>query len=318
MKNSKDFRKFMAKARKITRPNNKSILNNICFKNGWAIATNLRESVNLVLHTHELDGYMVNHRELSKALKANSVIAVRNNRIVVDNAILVILETSNNDSFPAIPCYTGFGEAVSQSDIDAYNVCKHFVSRDETRFFLNGVYFGDDIVATDGRQLHLMSTDSDLKGSIVMVSKLLDKVTVTKAELTKYELFVIDADFTYSVSLIEGQFPNYKRVFPDDGMCDYKHTIVTNSIVKQLKAIEAIEGKNFNQGVIFHNNKVTSDKLEMECEFNTGIAFKINPQYVIDYFKYCGDSCTWFVKNERSVMQLMSDFGVHLIMPMVL
>ena len=316
MKNSKDFRKFMAKARKITRPNNKNILNNICFKNGWAIATNLRESVNLVLHTHELDGYMVNHRELSKALKANSVIAVRNNRIVVDNAILVILETSNNDSFPSIPCYTGFGEAVSQSDMDAYNVCKHFVSRDETRFFLNGVYFGDDIVATDGRQLHLMPTDSGLKGSIVMVSKLLDKVTVTKAELTKYNLFVIDTDFTYSVSLIEGQFPNYKRVFPD--IYNYKHFLVSNNIVPALKTLLVKNKQSDECSVIFSNNKVSASDLEIVIDFNTDIAFKINPQYVVDFFKYCDDKCAWFVKDGHSVMQLVSDSGVHLIMPMVL
>ena len=313
MKNSKDFRKFMAKARKITRPNNKSILNNICFKNGWAIATNLRESVNLVLHTHELDGYMVNHRELSKALKANSVIAVRNNRIVVDT---LLLKTDFIENYPVTPCYTNTGEAVSQSDIDAYNVCKHFASRDATRYYLNGVYFGADIVSTDGRQLHLMPTDSDFKGSIVMVSKLLDKVTVTKAELTKYELFVIDTDFTYSVSLIEGQFPNYKRVFPD--IYYYKHFLVSNNIVPALKTLLVKNIQSGEYSVTFSHNRVSASDLEIVIDFNTDTAFKINPQYVVNFFKHCDTDCAWFVKDVHSVMQLVSDSGVHLLMPMVL
>ncbi|POR05367.1 DNA polymerase III subunit beta [Alkalispirochaeta sphaeroplastigenens] len=105
------------------------------------------------------------------------------------------------------------------------------VSDDETRFFMNGVYLetAEDkliMVATDGRRLSLISHEipeglEHFEG-VIIPPKVLNLVrrlstgegTLQMAIADKHIFFAFENHYISS-SLIEGQFPNYRRVIPE-------------------------------------------------------------------------------------------------------
>jgi len=325
MEVTKEFKKFITKSRGITGTGKNNILNCICFTDGYAHATNLHESCSINLHTHELDGYMVFHRELSSALPSHNKclpnIFVNDSCITIANSIVDVEQaifTKLNDKFPPLLMSPTDGIEVSQEDIDAYNLCKPFVSKDPPRFFLNGVFFGNDIVSTDGRQLHLIPTKTPYEEKIVGVSKLLNKVTVDKALFTDDRLFVFDGNITYSIRLIEGKFPNYKRVFPERT----NHTfIIDKSIVPVIKELIAKNKANSPEPstcVHFENNSISMGDETAKYGSGTFRPFNMFPQYILNYFKYY-DVCECSLDDyDHHPLMMFSGNSIHLIMPMAL
>jgi DNA polymerase III subunit beta len=112
------------------------------------------------------------------------------------------------------------------------------VSDDETRYFMNGVFLEkkDDslvMVATDGRRLAFISRKiplrmENLKGVILppkilqIVRKLSSGEGGLSLALTDKNVFVRIGATNLSSNLIDGQFPDYRRVIPDT----QKHTAV--------------------------------------------------------------------------------------------
>jgi len=105
------------------------------------------------------------------------------------------------------------------------------VSSDETRYFMNGVYFECSdgrliMVATDGRRLSYIAKEAqlpfgDLKGIIIppKILTLIRKLAPGEGNLSlavaDNNLFVRFNQHMISSSLIDAQFPNYQRVIPD-------------------------------------------------------------------------------------------------------
>jgi len=105
------------------------------------------------------------------------------------------------------------------------------VSDDETRYFMNGIFLEkrDDnliMVATDGRRLSYISRRipvrmENLKGVILppkiltIVKKLSSGEGSLSLALTDKNVFVRMGATHLSSNLIDGQFPDYRRVIPD-------------------------------------------------------------------------------------------------------
>jgi DNA polymerase-3 subunit beta len=105
------------------------------------------------------------------------------------------------------------------------------VSDDPTRFHMNGVYFekiGDKIimVATDGRRLALIEKDSgdvpDFPGAIIptkvltMITKYAGDEGQISISITDKNFFVEFGSYKFYSNLFEGQFPNYRKVIPEN------------------------------------------------------------------------------------------------------
>lgn len=106
------------------------------------------------------------------------------------------------------------------------------VSDDEARFFMNGVYFEkkDDnlvMVATDGRRLaytekNICQGVNDFKPAIVppkilnIILKRLPAEGNIDISITEKIIYFKIGNYKFSSVLIDGQFPNYKRVIPEN------------------------------------------------------------------------------------------------------
>ena len=114
---------------------------------------------------------------------------------------------------------------------------KFAISNEETRYFLNGLYFNlsfeDDksivtLVGTDGHRLAKFSHEIDgkidnmsgviiPKKTIYELSKLLSEIDdEIRISLSSNKVVFIIGDIIFISKLIDGSFPDYKRVIPKD------------------------------------------------------------------------------------------------------
>ncbi|MDR2740523.1 MAG: DNA polymerase III subunit beta [Treponema sp.] len=130
---------------------------------------------------------------------------------------------SNNDNLFELPVKE-FKEMVSQTVFA--------VSDDETRYFMNGVFFekqGEKLimVATDGRRLAYIDKEvgANIKEfpGIIIPPKILNIIIkragdegLVSISITDKTIFIKFGSYQLSSVLIEGQFPNYHRVIPEN------------------------------------------------------------------------------------------------------
>jgi DNA polymerase-3 subunit beta len=143
------------------------------------------------------------------------------------------LRSINADKFPELRVCDQklFFELQSRDFIEMIDQTIFAVSDDTTRYYLNGVYIersGDGLimVATDGRRLSYMNRIIDqeipLFKPVIVPPKFLSLVkklcslegTIELAFQDNY-IFARFGSHYVSSTLIDGQFPNYKRVIPE-------------------------------------------------------------------------------------------------------
>jgi DNA polymerase-3 subunit beta len=175
-------------------------------------------------------------------------------------------------------------------------------SRDETRHNLTGVYVEGGrksitLAATDSYRLAVanLPCDGEAEGIIALVpSRPLDEVARMISDdeveivVSEGQIAVLQDNWVFSSRLIEGQFPSFKQLFPEESFVDC--VVEREALHKALKAI----------GVILQNqpvkltvtekeitiNAVTSDVAEgeehVECEANGSIEVAFNFMYLFD------------------------------------
>ncbi len=102
-----------------------------------------------------------------------------------------------------------------------YETFKECVSKDETRYFMNGVYYDAEtghFVATDGRRLIYHSYESE------------------GLESGYYDCAKIGKAFKLVPSKIDGQFPDWKRVAPEmkEGFNEYRSMDTPQTLTGKL------------------------------------------------------------------------------------
>ncbi|GHU40153.1 DNA polymerase III subunit beta [Spirochaetia bacterium] len=184
------------------------------------------------------------------------------------------------------------------------------VSDDESRIFMNGIFFekSDNIlrmVSTDGRRLAYSQkvVDDSIKeiNSIIIPEKILNVFLKRAGEegnvsigLTDKNIFINFGSYGLSSVLIDGQFPNYKKVIPEDQK--YTFTLKRKDMLDALKRVALMVEKN-SKRAYFH---LTQDKLvlyteenelgalneEMDCTYGgEEITFALNFHFVEDPLK---------------------------------
>jgi DNA polymerase-3 subunit beta len=128
------------------------------------------------------------------------------------------------------------------------------VSDDETRYFMNGIFLEkkDDtlaMVATDGRRLAFISRKvpvrmENLKGVILppkiltIVRKLSSGEGALSLALTDKNVFIRLGAKHLSSNLIDGQFPDYRRVIPD--VQKYKAVVERGLLENALRRVSLL------------------------------------------------------------------------------
>ena len=219
------------------------------------------------------------------------------------------------------------------------------VSEDETRYFMNGVYFEkrDDklnLVATDGRRLsfaskNLLSGISDFPSAIVH-PKILNIIVKHAPEEGNVSVAIVDkmiffkfGNYRFGSVLLEGQFPNYERVIPAQQLHSFQ--VDKNDIVSALKRVALMVDKkagriyfNIGDGVLkisSQQSELGSADEEIPCEY-AGDSFTIalNYRYVDEPLRVIeSDRVTFEFTEEMKAVTLKPEPAAdyfHIIMPM--
>jgi DNA polymerase-3 subunit beta len=138
-----------------------------------------------------------------------------------------------SDKYPEFPVSNSpFFEMPIKDFREMINQSVFAVSDDETRYFMNGAYFEKadgkiNMVATDGRRLAFVgkkavSGINDFPG-VIIPPKILSTIVKRSGDEGNISLSVNDksifinfASYQFSSVLIEGSFPNYKKVIPEN------------------------------------------------------------------------------------------------------
>lgn len=151
----------------------------------------------------------------------------------VSKKIKFQLKTQASDKFPEIGTSENipFFEIPSNEFKEMIKETVFAVSEDRNRYFMSGVYFAKDgeyltMAATDGRRLSCDSKNDfnapDFQ-PVIVPTKILNCILKNAPDEGNIQVAVVDksifvkyGNVEFSSVLIEGQFPNYKKVIPEN------------------------------------------------------------------------------------------------------
>lgn len=222
------------------------------------------------------------------------------------------------EEYPVFPaCSTKeFMEIDAKVLADMIGKTIYSVSNDETRYHLNGVYFEKKLggangssylmVATDGHRLSLVNRDGnarrfDSKTSegiiiprkgLVEIYKLLENVEGTfRMAIEGSQLVVMYNKTILMVRLIEGKYPNYRQLIPQD--LNQQAHIKRELLLSSLKRVSLLSNQK-SKGVILSFSKgrleITSNNPELgDAKEELSVDYKgddikigFNARYIMD------------------------------------
>jgi DNA polymerase-3 subunit beta len=257
------------------------------------------------------------------------------------------LKTNSSEQYPDSPVSVGvkffdlpikeFKEMITQTIFA--------ISDDETRYLMNGVSFEKTedkfiMVATDGRRMAYIEKPAesgidDFKG-IIIPEKILGIVQRhTGGEgnisigITEKNIFISFGSYNFSSSLIEGKFPDYKRVIPLDH--DKLFSIKRKDMLDALRCVSLlVEQKNKrivlklteNEVSIFAQDTEVGEAHEIIPANYQGeeVQIALNYHYLEEPFKTMKeDEVTMHFKDPAKALTINpipeKDF-FHVVMPM--
>lgn len=219
------------------------------------------------------------------------------------------------------------------------------VSVEETRYFMNGVYFekkGDslNLVGTDSRRLSFASKSllagvTDFPPAIVH-PKILGIISKHAPEEGNISIAVVDkmiffkfGSYKFGAVLLEGRFPDYTRVIPEKQQ--YSFQVDKNDLVKAMKRISLLVEKDsgriyftISDGVLklsSQNKNLGYAEEEIPCEYaGQKYVIALNYRYVEEPLKVISTERIAFEFTEEMKAVTMkpepqADY-FHIIMPM--
>lgn len=248
------------------------------------------------------------------------------------------------EEFPKIPRIEKEPDLVlSQKELkETLDLTIFAVSRDEARYILNGILFdlkekNLNFVATDGRRLSLVSKDVEKTGSFQIIVPLKTMQELNRLLKEEGEIKLIQSEnqvcFEFNQTiiisrLIEGEFPNYRQVIPEEKRNKIKIkrepflqairrvSLFTTTESLSVK-LEVLKDKMIISKII---SEIGEAREEIPIEYGgKEIVIGFNPHYLMDVLKS--------VKEEEIPLELEDSdkpgvirlpYYIHIVLPMQL
>lgn len=145
------------------------------------------------------------------------------------------LSTLSADDYPNLEDWEGEVEfELAQKDLKRLIDSTHFaMAQQDVRYYLNGMSLETDqniirTVATDGHRLALAKITNNealsskqviipRKGVLEILRLISEDDTLLKVKLGSNHLRIHSSEFIFTSKLVDGRFPDYRRVLPKDG-----------------------------------------------------------------------------------------------------
>lgn len=259
------------------------------------------------------------------------------------------LKSIAGDKFPELQEISEdrFFEVPQRELIEMVSQTIFSVSDDETRYFMNGVYMENQdgslsMVATDGRRLSFITRTFDTPipefDPVIVPPKVLNLLRKLssgegnlKIAVGEKNLFLQFDSQRISSSLIEGQFPNYKRVIPEQQQ--YEITIdrvIFEEALKRVSLLVEQKSRRIYLNVSENNITLNSEESEigvareeLECVYGgPEMTIALNYLYLTEPLRVISDSeiLLRFSEPNKAITLLSQPEHeyFHIVMPMQL
>lgn len=264
----------------------------------------------------------------------NNWLRIRNNKSIFN------IVGISPDEYPVFPTFEASEYIEMETSIISEMIEKtiYSVSNDETRYHLNGVYLEQmedqnkkflRMVATDGHRLSLVSREYNKdfglrEGGVIIPRKGLQEVRKLienndgrfRVAIEGSQLIVNLATTTLMIRLIEGKYPNYKQLIPQnlsEQLLLHKETLLSSLKRVSLLSNQKSKGVTLNLSsgrleITSNNPELGDAKEEMDIEY-TGKDMKIgfNAKYILDVLST--------VTDEQVSLELKDQLSPGLVRP---
>jgi len=225
----------------------------------------------------------------------------------------------------------------------------HFaMAQQDVRYYLNGMLWEFDkrqfrTVATDGHRMAIANTTTEEvfkdrlqiivpRKGVIELLRLLDEAEEAEIEISHNFIRVITPQYIFTSKLIDGRFPEYRRVIPKNGD---KSLIFNREILKQALVRTAILCNEKLRAVCFQFRKealilrannveqeVAEEKLVLQYDQEDfDVVFNVN--YLLDVLNVCKTEQVKFVLKDSSSSTLIEEVdgkanATFIVMPMCL
>ena len=221
------------------------------------------------------------------------------------------LKYIDSDNFPEFPVASKpFFEIPIKDFREMIQQSVFAVSDDETRYFMNGVYMEKNegninMVATDGRRLAFVgkTADKNVKdfSGIIIPPKILNTVLkrsgdegVISISVNDKIIFINFASYMFSSVLIEGNFPNYKKVIPENQ--EFSLSVKREEMLTALRGVAIMVEKKSHRiylgissgkmAVYPEESESGTANYEIPCQYDgEEITIALNYRYLEEPFK---------------------------------
>jgi DNA polymerase-3 subunit beta len=230
----------------------------------------------------------------------------------VNKKVKFQLKSIASDKFPEFPVPSDekFFELPVKEFKDMIQQTVFAVSDDETRYFMNGVSCEKQenkliMVGTDGRRLAYVykETGDEIKDftGVIIPPKILNIIQkragdegLISLSITDKTIFVKFGSYQLSSVLIEGQFPNYRRVIPEN----QTHSFSLNRLemldaLRRVSLLVEQKSRRIYMGVSAEGISISSEeseigvaKEEIPCRYEgEEVSIALNYRYIEESFK---------------------------------
>ena len=251
------------------------------------------------------------------------------------------------EEFPQLPVFKDKDSiTLDQKDLkEMMNLTDFAISKDDTRYVLNGTLLsvkGDNIelVATDGRRLAAISKKLSKKTlvdrAVIIPTKTIQEVKRMLLDEGEIKIHFSDSQVLFSFPksfvlsrVIEGEYPNYKKVIPDRSEKEVKvgreeflsaakrASIFTDQDSMAIKLNIKKKKMTISKNTSFGEAK---EELDVDYSGDDDLEIGFNPRYLIDVLKSLEDAEVVFEVNDATkpgVIRRGSDY-TYVVLPMQL
>lgn len=258
------------------------------------------------------------------------------------------LSTLPAEDYPNLEDWEGEIEfELSQKNLRSLIENTHFsMAQQDVRYYLNGLSLemeGDLIrsVATDGHRLALSRLTLDgvafptkqviipRKGVMEILRLISDEDTMVKVQIGSNHIRLYSADFIFTSKLVDGRFPDYRRVLPRDGdKIITSDKVVLRDALTRASILSNEKFKGIRIDLANSELKITANNPEQEEAEEivdvdyTGDSLEIgfNVSYMIDVLNTIQDDIvkvTLADSNSSALIESASnDSSLYVVMPM--
>jgi DNA polymerase-3 subunit beta len=261
-----------------------------------------------------------------------------NNLIIKQKNSKFKLPTFDYNSYPNFPSQ----EDKPKISLDSMSLIKNLkkispaIDNNNPKYELNGALINisansTDLVGTDTRRLAVASIETQNeqnleiivpKKAILEIQKLfLDQIDIYYDETN---LIIKNENYYFYTRLINGKFPDYKRIIPQST----KHSIKLpkKEMIESIKMITTISQDikltMLSDVIIFNSLSADNVEAKTEIEVNTGLDGKyelaINSKYLLDFIAQVDGNEFYLEFNETNLPFIVKDQNfITIIMPII-